>query len=282
MIGITRFAPLEYAQGERDTWTWAKLGRFVSHPLVAAAKEAPGGFSLTHYCGDYRLIKNVESVFAVGLDFDKTPHTPKEIADMLQPYTAFIYTTFSHAPGAPRCRGILKVSRPMQAFEHSDVLSVILEHLEAENVLADRKARDASRLWYRPARAEGAAFEFYENRGKPVDVDQLLKIRKRQKTVQIVVPRATNVIAFPASTFARARRYIAKMPASIQGQDGSGAMFAVARKLVCDFELCDADVWDLLCEYNERAVPKWSAKEIKHKIESAKTARIKNPIGGQR
>lgn len=77
----------------------------------------------------------------------------------------------------------------------------------------------------------------------------------------------------------RARAYIAKMPASVQGQNGSRDAFAVARKLLQDFQLSDADTWQLLNEWNAQCKPPWSAKELAHKLEDARDkARVSRPI----
>jgi hypothetical protein len=77
----------------------------------------------------------------------------------------------------------------------------------------------------------------------------------------------------------RARAYLAKMPASVQGQNGSRDAFAVARKLLQDFQLSDADTWQLLNEWNAQCKPPWSAKELTHKLKDARDkARISRPI----
>jgi hypothetical protein len=66
----------------------------------------------------------------------------------------------------------------------------------------------------------------------------------------------------------RARTYIAKMPGGISGNDGSGATFAVACKLV-EFGLSPNDAWPLLLEYNQRCQPQWSERDLKHKLDDA-------------
>lgn len=68
------------------------------------------------------------------------------------------------------------------------------------------------------------------------------------------------------------------MPAAISGSGGHAATFAVARRLLADFELDEADAWDLLFEYNTRCQPPWSERELRHKLESAREARIRVPL----
>lgn len=91
----------------------------------------------------------------------------------------------------------------------------------------------------------------------------------------VAVPRG------PAATgdmVDRARAYVAKMPSAIAGAGGHDATFNVARKLVQDFDLREAEAWALLLEYNTRCEPPWSEKELRHKIESAKKAHTRAPI----
>ena len=76
----------------------------------------------------------------------------------------------------------------------------------------------------------------------------------------------------------RARAYVAKMAAAIAGSGGHDATFAVARKLVADFELSEPDAWALLLEYNARCQPTWSEQELKHKLNSAQKAHTRNPV----
>jgi len=75
--------------------------------------------------------------------------------------------------------------------------------------------------------------------------------------------------SFGLSILKRARSYVAKMPIATQGQGGSDATFAVAKKLVHDFALPEADAWQLLLEYNSRCSPPWNEVELRHKLEDA-------------
>lgn len=94
------------------------------------------------------------------------------------------------------------------------------------------------------------------------------------------IRKQTRAPAIPSSSSRvdRARAYVAKMPAAISGAGGHDATFAVARKLVQDFELGEADAWALLCEYNQRCEPPWSDRELRHKLDDATRARVANPV----
>jgi hypothetical protein len=72
--------------------------------------------------------------------------------------------------------------------------------------------------------------------------------------------------ACPATN--RARKYLAAMPAAVEGQRGHNATFAAACALV-RFGITQGDAWALLCEYNARCSPPWSEGELRHKLTSA-------------
>lgn len=72
-----------------------------------------------------------------------------------------------------------------------------------------------------------------------------------------------------SSVVERARLYVDTMPPAIQGQGGSDATFAVAKKLVHDFDLPHGEAMSIMQDYNARCVPPWSEKELVHKLEDA-------------
>jgi hypothetical protein len=73
----------------------------------------------------------------------------------------------------------------------------------------------------------------------------------------------------------RAAHYIERLPESIQGQGGSFAMFKVATTLARGFALDEADVLELLSDWNERhAQPKWSVAELRHKVQDAMQSKL--------
>lgn len=72
-----------------------------------------------------------------------------------------------------------------------------------------------------------------------------------------------------AAIIERARKYLAKLPGAMSGQNGHGATFHAACVLVLGFELHEADARALMDEYNLRCMPAWSAKELDHKVRQA-------------
>ena len=76
----------------------------------------------------------------------------------------------------------------------------------------------------------------------------------------------------------RAQRYLAKLPPSIQGSDGRGALFAACSALVRGFALSVEEALPLLQRFNDRAEPPWSEKQLLARLENAfKTG--KKPMG---
>ena len=73
----------------------------------------------------------------------------------------------------------------------------------------------------------------------------------------------------PDAVSERARKYLGKMPISVNGQDGSGACFRAACVLICGFGLSDSEAFSLLNEWNAGCQPPWSEKELRHKIDGA-------------
>lgn len=66
----------------------------------------------------------------------------------------------------------------------------------------------------------------------------------------------------------RAAAYLAQIPPAISGQGGHKHTFITAMKLV-SFGLSPDDVFDLLSGWNQSCEPKWSDKELWHKIDGA-------------
>lgn len=68
----------------------------------------------------------------------------------------------------------------------------------------------------------------------------------------------------------RARKYIVKMPPSIEGQHGSDRLFAVACALVLGFDIGVDEALPILDEWNQaNATPPWSEPELRHKLMDA-------------
>jgi RecA-family ATPase len=77
----------------------------------------------------------------------------------------------------------------------------------------------------------------------------------------------------------RARRWLAKVPPSISGQNGHSQAFVASTGLVHGFELSEQDALALLEEWNRACKPPWSQRELLHKVREAATKPHSNPRG---
>jgi hypothetical protein len=85
--------------------------------------------------------------------------------------------------------------------------------------------------------------------------------------------RSLTVRAEP-DRVSRARAYVAKRAEAISGQDGHGALWAVALDLVKGFDLSDAEARPILEEYKGRCQPPWSGNDLAHKLKSARASSL--------
>lgn len=108
--------------------------------------------------------------------------------------------------------------------------------------------------------------------------DALFEKIKTKNKAPVTAPPPVS-IASGNNIVERARAYVARMPAAISGQGGHNATYNVARKLLKDMpDLPESSAWSILLEYNQRCEPPWSEKELRHKFDDAREARVSNPI----
>lgn len=82
-------------------------------------------------------------------------------------------------------------------------------------------------------------------------------------------PEATTPTVTETDLCERARRYVDKIPPAISGQSGHNTTFHVACVLILGFGLSESEALAIMHEYNDRCVPKWSSKELLHKVRQA-------------
>jgi putative DNA primase/helicase len=73
----------------------------------------------------------------------------------------------------------------------------------------------------------------------------------------------------------RIERYLDACPPAVSGQHGHNRTFAVAIALIRGFDLSEAAALPFLRRYNERCQPKWSERELLHKLGGADNLRPK-------
>lgn len=74
--------------------------------------------------------------------------------------------------------------------------------------------------------------------------------------------------------------YLDRCPRSVAGQRGHDALFWAARVLVRGFDLSDDEALSYLHTYfNHECKPKWSQKELEHKVREAREKPFSKPVG---
>ncbi len=266
MIAITFFPSLREPKGARKSSTWRALCSWLSKPVISPVKDDTAGFSLATYAKDYRLLRNVERVFAIGLDLDEGVSL-EDLRGKFATTSAFVHTTWSSTIDAPRCRVFLELSRPVTADEYRRVYQATVIIAERGGMVVDRQASDPSRFWFRPSvEAEGRSYIYWTCDGAPIDVEAALR------AVPAVVPPAPlEPRERPAGVdcYDRAKAYLDKVSPAISGSGGHNHTFVIASKLVRGFMLSNDDAYRLLCDWNQRCVPPWSERELRRKVDQA-------------
>ena len=125
-------------------------------------------------------------------------------------------------------------------------------------------------------------------RGEPavVEFPPLLKAVRRLARKCGWVPKAevdvsgtdtTDAPEVPVTTVGpfltyRINRYLDELPASVSGRAGHNACYRAACVLVWDFALGEDDAIKFLRRFNARCRPKWSERELLHKVRDAAAA----------
>lgn len=131
--------------------------------LIDVANEIYNGFAFTTWHKDgWRTGKNYLLGQHIGLDFDTEDErsTLSYLAKekFISKYGAFIYTTPSHKPEAPRARVLFLLDSPIhQAKNYSLAASALVWLFGSE---ADRKCKDACRFFYGSEKCEA---EYLDN-----------------------------------------------------------------------------------------------------------------------
>ena len=103
--------------------------------------------------------------------------------------------------------------------------------------------------------------------------------RQRGGGAQTSGPRASPVRGGEA-VVARAEAYLDRIPPAISGSGGHNQTYAAATALVHGFALEPEAALRLLLErYNPRCEPPWSDKELRHKVEDARSKPHDRPLG---
>jgi len=144
--------------------------------------------------------------------------------------------------------------------------------LASVGLVNDPAAKDAARLAFLAHDPEA-----YHN---PEAVAFPLDDWAEPEPVQVPPPRSEPRAVPDAEAERRALSYVSRMPASVQGDNGSAALLAVVRALRDGFDLTGAGLWRCLDAWNaERANPPWSRAELEHALASVEAEPAKRGRG---
>lgn len=187
--------------------TWQGVYELVSQPVKnikrAEDKHLAGGWSP----GSFRTITDIDKktgqpkinkktgspkektrsketallLYGAGLDYeckhpDLAATTIEQAENLFEGLAYVLHTTYQHSPDRHRFRMVFLFSRPCTGPEHE----IVTEWLQKQSLDAghhlDKKAKDCSRLWFRPATAPGQEENFVAKlvEGAPLDVDGIL------------------------------------------------------------------------------------------------------------
>lgn len=259
---------------------------FVAEVLPhAGEKSALPLVSFATYKGDRRSLATVESVTAIAFDIDEPLASIDELVEKLglvAPLAWQVHTSFSSAPGALRFRVIAPVSRPMAPEEQRAIWPIFAAELTSAGVEVDGACKDPSRAYYAPAVPPNGVYSCRSIEGESLDVDAWLEAARafrevEQRKQELEAEEASRRLAqLPkrvggASPLDRARAYVSKVEAAIQGRGGDTKTFLLAVILIRGFCLSDADALAILGPWNDACVPPWPLPKLKRKLAEAHT-----------
>jgi putative DNA primase/helicase len=174
--------PLTVSFGTVNPATITKVSRLdwptfaawlTKEPPELPIKEGAGWYIPAEFDPAYRDSQNFVARHAITFDFDRV--TMDTWGDVLVAWenTAFaIYTTYSHAPEAPRFRVVMPLSRPAGYDEFQAVARKVATDVGIE--LVARESFVPTQMMYAPARRLGGLWASRINPGEWLDVDSVL------------------------------------------------------------------------------------------------------------
>lgn len=174
-------------------------------------------------------------------------------------------STHSHRPDATRLRLVIRLSRPVPAAEWPMFWIAVNERFELH---ADTATKDPSRIFFEPSAPEGAEVYVWEQRGEPLDVDQMLE------GVQIPDPVASQLappIELTPEVEALVADLIESYPVAVDGEGSDPATLQLGMRLR-DRGLSLEQARPFMLRYATRCGfdADWTAKKLENAYRSAR------------
>lgn len=161
--------------GRRQTYSWEEFLKIVADPEIVNNKDDVAGFSFAAFDGDRRSLEQVQMIYALAFDFDQGDTTIKQAKRLLPGVKGVTYTTFNHSSKFPKIRVVYLLSRPVGSDEYAIIWATIAEKITKSGRKLDESTKDASRLWFLPARKRDAVYEWQRLSGNALEVDPLVQ-----------------------------------------------------------------------------------------------------------
>ena len=150
----------------------AREYRAMSKEERDAAKEANGGFVGGALNGGQRKTEYVRERWLITLDADHAKLGAWKRVTALLDYRMACYSTHSHTEEKPRLRWIIPTDRAMTPDEYPAVARRVAEWLDIETM--DPTTYEVARLMFWPTCARDGAYEYHEQEGPVLRVDDVL------------------------------------------------------------------------------------------------------------
>lgn len=264
---IMLWPDLHDTEGTPVSTTWDELFDSWREPPPFRGKHAHGGWSASICDPPKRGSVNVVAMTALVLDYDGGVSIDAAL-DLWGDHYGALHTSKSHTVEAPRFRVVLPLSRNVSPDEYAVVWRWAQKLTSGAGQRIDPAAKDCSRLWYAPARTDDYQLRRFGG-AAPLDPDGILAAHKYDENER--QRAATERTASPQGDVdKRAMRYVQRLPASISGSGGHGALWTAALALVRGFRIQPDRAMEILrSEFNPRCKPPWSERELWHKVDTA-------------
>jgi len=165
---------LERLRTPLRTGETAREYRAMSKTERDQAKEAAGGFVGGALDGGQRKTEAVRERYLLTLDADHAKVGAWKMGTMMLDCRMACYSTHSHTPESPRIRWVIPTDRPMTPDEYPAVARRVAQWLDIETM--DPTTYEVARLMFWPTCSKDAEYEFHEQDGPLLKVDDVLHL----------------------------------------------------------------------------------------------------------
>lgn len=140
-----------------------------------------GGFVGGYVVGGRRLKNSVQTRSLLTFDADEATSDFWNTFCLQYNYTAAIYSTHKHTPGAPRFRLIIPLSREVYTDEYAAIVRRIAGHIGID--MFDHTGYQPQRLMYWPSTSSNGEFIFEHQTGELLNPDEILNTYTNWKDI---------------------------------------------------------------------------------------------------